>query len=92
MNDTIELRFMVASHTKEIVDCAFGHFERLLKTHNGGTPTEMILVIENKSNSICFSPSACVDWLNWKDFLQKLFKVPSSFQIAKYHLLSFTGS
>lgn len=74
-----------------IVDIVFGHIRRRLKTQDARTHAEMLHVIGKSAGSCCI-PSACVDWFNWKDFLQELFNVPSSFQITKYDIFSFTGA
>lgn len=90
LSESIFLHFMIAGHTKNVVDGAFGHVKRKLKIRDTRTPREMMSVIEDSSeNSLCI-PSADVLWRQWKVFLEKFFKIPNGFSITKFHTFRFS--
>lgn len=89
LNEEVSLYFMVAGHTKNIVDGAFGHIKRHLKSNEARCPSEMMSLIETSSSSTVCVPSARIGWILWKDFLDKLFKMPSGFMITKFQAFRF---
>ena len=89
LNETLTLHFMVAGHTKNIVDGAFGHIKRKLVTKDVRTPSEMMdLISESSENTHCV-PAVSVSWALWKNFLSRYFKIPVSFAITKFHVFKF---
>lgn len=77
---------------KIFVDGAFGHVKRLLKLHDARTPLEMRNIISVSSATTQCVPSVDVHWLLCKYFLDEFFKIPSAFQITKYHQFRFDAS
>lgn len=90
LNEEVMLTFMVAGHTKNVVDGAFGHIKRKLKLHGARTPGDMGNIISTSSSTTKFVPSGKVRWLLWKPFLETLFKMPANFGITKYHSFRFS--
>ena len=80
---------MVAGHTKNVVDGAFGHVKRRLKFNDARCPSEMMALIETSSSSTVCIPSTRVDWILWKEFGDKYFKIPSGCMITKFHAFRF---
>lgn len=86
--ESVELCFMVAGHTKNECDSAFGHIKRKFRESDVLTPTDMIRVISQSSCSTTCVPSTSVEWVQWKRVLTEYFKIPSDFRITKYHYFS----
>ena len=61
MNNQVDLFFLIAGHTKNLCDGAFGHVKRRIKVRDVHTPQEMMNVIEDSSNTTKCIPSANVD-------------------------------
>lgn len=80
---------MVAGHTKNVVDGAFGHVKMKLKTNDAHTPGEMMDIVANSSKNTIGVRGSDVKWRMWKLFLESFFKVPSGFHITKYHVFRF---
>lgn len=89
LNEDVSLDFMVAGHTKNVVDGAFGHVKRKLKRREARTPREMMDIVEMSSTSSHCIPGSTVNWILWKDYLEVFFKMPTSFSITKFHCFRF---
>jgi len=87
--DYINLYFLVAGHTKNRCDAAFGFVERKLKQRNVVCAREMMKVIQESSNSNQVVCSTGVSWFDWKRLLSHRFTGPSTFRISKYDVFSF---
>lgn len=64
LNNSIELCFLIAGHTKNVCDGAFGHVKRRLNQTDTHTPADMMSVTENSRSRTKCVPSAHVDWMN----------------------------
>lgn len=91
MEDDIKLHFLVAGHTKNRCDGAFGLVKRELKRRNVNTPRDMVEVVKDSSASNRAILSGQVRWMGWKSFLEEFYTVPSSFRITKYHVFAFSA-
>lgn len=89
MNDSIFLSFMLAGHTNNVVDGAFGHIKRKIKTKDDLTPSDMMEIVESSSESSRCVPCQYVAWRQRKDFLEQFFKLSGCFSINKYHVFRF---
>lgn len=89
LHDAVHLDFMVAGHTKNVVDGAFGHVKRKLKTNDARTAREMMELVELSSSSTHCIPASFVNWKLWKDYLVPFFKMPKNFGITKFHCFRF---
>eukprot|EP00171_Calliarthron_tuberculosum_P021560 IDg21560t1 len=68
--DRITLHFLVASHTKNNCDGAFGMVKRKLKQRNVVCPSEMMKVIDEialNNEVIC---SETIRWVDWKGVVE----------------------
>lgn len=88
-NEKIGLAFMLAGHSKNVVDESFGHVTRRLKTTDARTPRKIMNVVESSSTSNCHVPSVCVAMKLWKPFLENYFRISAGFTITKYHIFRF---
>lgn len=88
----ITLRFLVAGHTKNACDAAFGHVKRRLKHTNVLSPKDMMAVIEQSAFSNKVVPSKSVCWIDWKSLLSQFFTIPTKFKISEYHIFNFDPS
>lgn len=87
--DYINLYFLVAGHTKNRCDAAFGLVKRKLKQRNVVCAREMMRVIQESSTSNQVVCSTCVRWFDWKRLLPEWFTVPSNLRMSTYHVFSF---
>eukprot|EP00171_Calliarthron_tuberculosum_P005258 IDg5258t1 len=88
-HECVSYIFLVAGHTKNICDGAFGHVKRLYRASNVYTPFQMMNVIERSAKTSRCIPSTAVDWRIWKTVLERYFTVPSALQVSKYHSFTF---
>ncbi|PXF42478.1 hypothetical protein BWQ96_07787 [Gracilariopsis chorda] len=89
LNDSIELCFFIAGHTKNVCDGAFGHVKRRLNQTNTHMTSDMMSFIENSSSTTKCVPSVHVDWKDWKSMLSSQFRIPSGLAITKFHVFTF---
>lgn len=89
LEDEITLNFLVAGHTKNRCDGAFGFVKRRLKTHNVVTSRQMMRVVSESSSTNHVVCSVDVRWLSWKGMLEKFYTVPSTFRITRSHVFKF---
>lgn len=82
----IVLYFLVAGHTKNVCDGAFGHVTIKLLTSDVITPAQMMELVRDSSISTTCKPGTSVFWRNWKDLLVRYFQVPSRFRISNFHV------
>lgn len=88
-NTATVFAFMVTNHTKYIVNGAFGHIMRRLKTNYSVTLQDMMQIIAKRSTkSFCVSPARVIR-RPWRLYLGKYFNAPASFAISKYHYFRF---
>ncbi len=86
-----EIRFLVAGHTKNVCDSAFGHIKRHFRRTDVLIPSQMnILINSSSSRSVCI-PAPSVDWADWKRILQEFFRLPNELRILKHHIFQFTS-
>ena len=92
LEDDITLFFLIAGHTKNRCDGAFGFVKRELKRRDALTAKDMISVVSDSSDTNCAVLSADVSWMQWKSFLKNFYTVPSSFRITRYHVFRFSSA
>lgn len=90
--DSIELCFLIAGHTKNNVDGAFGYIKRELKKTNVHGPREKMEEVKRSSDTNEPIRPVDVKWINYKGLLEKYFTVPKSFKITQYHIFKFISS
>lgn len=83
---------MIAGHTKNVVNETFEHAKRKLKNNDIWTARDIISVVKtiNETTDCVFSSN--VVWRLSKSFLERLFRISSSFPITKYHVLRFSSA
>lgn len=86
---SILLVSLVAGHTKNSFDVAFGFLKNKLKRRNFMSPLELMRILEDISDSNNIICSIQVSWRDWKRFLSKFFTMFSSFRITQYHFFAF---
>lgn len=89
LDDEVTLFFLVAGHTKNVCDGAFGQVKRRLAHQDAITPAEMMHVIDNSSTTTSIIPSAAVLWFQWKDHLNGFFKNPQVFDYLSIMFSNF---
>lgn len=89
LNETIELYFLVAGHTKNRADAGFGLVKRKLKQYNAIVPADMMKVIEISSESNTCVCGSDVIWYDWKRILEPHFTIPKDLKITQYHVFKF---
>lgn len=87
--ECVRLVFLIAGHTKNICDGAFGHVKRLYRASNVYIPSEMMDVIQRSAITSRCVPSTEVDWRTWKIVLERYFTIPSTLKISKFHHFTF---
>ena len=92
LENEITLYFLVAGHTKNVCDGAFGHIKRTLLTFDVRSPAEMMAVIEKSSHSTTCVPSCHVYWRNWKELLEQYFTIPKNCRNSQGHVFHFSSS
>ena len=88
----IVLRFLVAGHTKNRCDAAFGLVKRRLKQFDVFCPRDMMKVISESSKSNEVVCSRDVLWFNWKLLLSRFFTIPPRFKLSMYHVFEFSST
>eukprot|EP00171_Calliarthron_tuberculosum_P023069 IDg23069t1 len=88
----INLQFLVAGHTKNICDGAFGHIKRRFMRSNVMNPKQMMQIVEESAvNSTCI-PAYTVEWYDWKRILGPHFTIPKNFKLSTFHVFQFISS
>ncbi len=67
--ETVELRFLVARHTKKVCDGVFGHIKREYRRKSVLVPCDMNKLIEDSCDQARFVNSSSVLWQRWKIIL-----------------------
>lgn len=88
-NGSVELDFMVPSHTKNVFNGVFGHIKRKLKVTDALTPAQMMNIISVSIDSTHSVAAVHVKWAHWKAFLELYFMIPSSFSITMNYAFRF---
>ncbi|MEM9400723.1 MAG: hypothetical protein AAF984_10995 [Verrucomicrobiota bacterium] len=88
----IELFFMIAGHTKNRCDGAFGFVKRKLKSRDVMNPVDMVQVVRDSSTTNVPVLADDVRWTRWKEFLSEYFNIPTTFKISTYHAFSFNAA
>lgn len=88
LEDTAQLLFFVAGHTKKVCDGAFGHVKHRLSHTDAKCPKDMMDIIEWSRKSTTCIPGTHFNWRSWTTFLGQFFCVPSKFAISKYHVFT----
>ncbi|PXF45203.1 hypothetical protein BWQ96_05033 [Gracilariopsis chorda] len=88
--DEITLRFLLAGHTKNRCDAAFGLVKRRLKKFDVFSPGDMMKILEESSTSNKAVNAKDVSWFNWKELLRQFYKVPTDFKLSTYHVFRFS--
>ena len=83
------LHFLVAGHTKNVCDGAFGHVKRRLKRTDVYTPRDMMDCIRTSHIPSIYIPSIDVSWRDWKSILDNSFVSRNNFKIKQYHHFKF---
>lgn len=88
--EEIELKFLVAGHTKNVCDGAFGLIKRIFRKAKVYFPKEMHdLINRSAKNTDCIEPDNVI-WRLWKAILSTSFTIPSQFRISQYHVFRFS--
>lgn len=88
IEDEVVLYFLMAGHTKNVCDGAFGHVKRCLRKSDAIVPSDMMDIIENSSSTNNCVPGHKVQWYDWKTILTQYFTMPSSCKISQYHVFT----
>lgn len=86
--DEVVLHFMVAGHTKNAADGAFGLVKRAVKTADILTPQDVHRVLATCSDSVRGVPSTAVKWTRWKEVLEHYFS-GTIHLLTRMHRLTF---
>lgn len=70
LNEEISLDFMVAGHSKNVVDGAFRHVNQILKSKDTQNPRERMYIVEMSTVSSQFIAGPLVNWILWRDYLE----------------------
>lgn len=89
LHDEIVYNFLIAGHTKNSCDGAFGLVKMQLKRKNVYTPRDMMRTIDESTSSNSVVCSKSVMWIDWKEFLGKFFTVPKGLHVSKEHVFRF---
>ncbi len=89
---TIELRFLVAGHTKNTCDGVIGHIKKKFRKSEVLVPEEMNQIIDDSSttNSVVYCRN--VRWKDWKSILSEFFRIPNELKINQYHVFRFESN
>lgn len=85
----VQLNFLVAGHTKNECDGAFGCIKRKMKIRNILCPMDMRSVISESSQYSKAISASHVTWVDWKTYLSAMFKLPAKLKINSYHQFTF---
>lgn len=77
-DDEISLHFLVAGHTKNVVDGAFGSFKRKVRNMKVVHPADAMYALKNSSESTIPVLASAVRWTSWKKLLRDA-KEPARF-------------
>lgn len=78
----IKLNFLVAVHTKNQCDSAFGHVKRALKQADVLCSNDMMRVRERSASTNHGAYSVGVKWFDWKMFLTACLRLQHRFELA----------
>lgn len=87
----VEITFLIAGHTKNNCDGAFGIINKRLRTSNFKHKKDMIRVIAENYTSEHLISSRLVQWFLKKDFLSQYFTSPSSLKIHPNQIFECTA-
>lgn len=82
---------MVAGHTREVFDGAFGHVNRRLKSTDVYSTQYMMGVVRASSVANVCVPGSKALWRSWKLYGALLYD-PARFPISKYRIFTYTSS
>ncbi|PXF44968.1 hypothetical protein BWQ96_05268 [Gracilariopsis chorda] len=88
----ITLWFLVAGHTKNRCDAAFGLVNQRLKQFNVFSPRNMMKVIDESSVSNSFVCATDVEWIDWTRVLKRYYTVSNHFKLSKFHVFKFLST
>ena len=86
--DEAHLHFLVAGHTKNAADGAFGLFKRAVKRTDVITPQDANRVLSTCSDSVVCVPCYNVRWVSWKKLLEVVYDGKVK-RISKMHNFAF---
>lgn len=89
VEEEVTLYFLVAGHTKNRCDGAFGFFKRQLKHTNVHDPAGMMIVVDVSFSTNRVVCSTNVRWANCKLLLERFHTIPPALKITKYHCFWF---
>lgn len=92
LEDSISLNFLVAGHTKNWCDAAFGFVKRNLNTVNVLCPRDMMDAVDSSSASTVVIPCTNIQFMDWKSMLSQWITYPSAMAISKQHCFFFEKS
>lgn len=90
--DDITLLFLIACHTKNRCDRAFGFVERQLKRWNAVSLKDMRSVVAESSDTNYAISSMDFERMQYNFFLEKVYMVLSAYRIIKSHLFKFSSA
>ena len=86
--DSITLCFLVAGHTKNVCDGAFGTIKNALKHIDAIKLKQMTALVENSAYSTSAISANQVKWQQWKKLAEFLI-IPKTLRITQYHVFHF---
>lgn len=89
MFQDVELDFLVAGHTKNECDGAFGCIKKRLRRTNVRDPESMRNLVDESSSSAVSVRASEISWIKWKEYLGKHYMIPAKFKITAYHQFKF---
>lgn len=87
--EEVRLCFLISGHTKNVCAGAFGNIRKRFRSTPVNTPMDMNRLVDESSRSTRLVPPAALSWTNWKNLLEQIFTVPSSFKISASHVFIF---
>lgn len=86
----VQLCFLVAWHTKNLCDGAFGNIKKKYGVSQVLYPEQKHKLIHLSSANTSIVHSTEVKWNKWKCILEAMFTVPTALKITHYHVFSFS--
>lgn len=90
MFDQVELDLLIAGHTKNECDDAFGCTKKKLRRTDVAIPRKMQDLINSSSKTAKAVAPGKVQWILRKTFLSERFYIPSTLKINSYHQFRFS--
>lgn len=90
--DEVTLHFLIAGHTKNVCDGAFGNVKKLFRVSDVYNPRDMMNILREGSTNSKPVFADEIKFQNWKDILEEHFKYPQKIQISRNHVFGFSAT